>query len=101
MKLILTLLFGCIVLAGCKHSAADSDAYVRDHLTNAMTKFLYEQVNNDSSKVHYEIKKLYYFEEKTYFNCQFSVHMKLPTYDTTGVMTAIISKDFKTVTRRS
>lgn len=101
MKLILALLVSCFILVSCQYSSSNNQTYVRDRLTQAMTKFLYEEHGGDTSKVHYDIQKVYYFEEKTFFNCQFTVHMKLPNYDTTGFMSAEISKDFETVKRKS
>lgn len=65
-----------------------------------MNTYLYEQVNNDSSKVKYQIEEVIYFAEKKEYICDFKVKMIVPgKTDTTGLMRAYISKDFKEVKR--
>ena len=66
-----------------------------------MQKFLYQQVNNDSTKVKYQVNKVYYFETKEIYLCEFNVRVVSQKLDTTGTMTADISKDFLTVKRKS
>ena len=65
-----------------------------------MSVYLYKQVNNDSSKVKYQVKDVSYFAEKKLYTCDFKVRMILPgRLDTTGTMRAYISKDFKEIKR--
>ena len=85
-------------------STACRDKTPRDKLSNqlkkAMSSYLYKQVNNDSSKVKYRIEEVAYFAEKKFYICDFKVRMILPgRLDTTGVMRAHISKDFKDIKR--
>lgn len=72
---------------------------VEANLKKAMQKSLYEAVGNDSSKVKYRVRQVYFFEEKDIFDCEFRVQMYQPGHDTLGVMKADISKDFSKVTR--
>ncbi len=65
-----------------------------------MSIYLYKQVNNDSSKVKYRMEEVSYFAEKKRNICDLKVRMILPgKLDTTGIMRAYISKDFKEVKR--
>jgi len=73
------------------------------NLKTAMQTFLYNTINNDSSNVKYHVEGVIYYDDprtNTYI-CDFTVNMKTKLYDTTGVMHATVSKDFKTVKRAS
>lgn len=91
-----------VLLIACK--AKDS---IEDDLKNTMQSYLYEQVNNDSSKIKYNIQKVTFFndKDKQRYVCEFTVNMREFTvdsktkFDTTGMMKAYISKDLKKVTR--
>jgi len=73
---------------------------IRINLMKAMQTHLYKvQVNNDSSVVKYHVKDVIYFEDTAKYICEFTVNMKERKFDTTGIMKANVSKDFKTVTR--
>lgn len=65
-----------------------------------MSAYLYKQVNNDSSKVKYQVNDVSYFAEKKLYTCDFKVRMIVTgKIDTMGIMRAYISKDFKEITR--
>ncbi|HTQ66301.1 MAG TPA: hypothetical protein VMI12_16025 [Puia sp.] len=68
-------------------------------LKKAMSAHLYNSVKNDSSKVKFYIKEVTFFEDKDFFDCQFKVQMLERNLDTTGIMTARITKDFSKVYR--
>ena len=70
-------------------------------LNRSMTAYLYEENDKDSSHVRYRIQHTAFFEEKNSFETEFTVnvHTLQTGHDTTGVMKASISKDFKTVKR--
>lgn len=94
---VLCLMIFCIVLS-CK--AKDSTQQgVEDDLKNAMRTHLYNAVNNDSTNVKYNIEKVIYFEERNKYICEFTVSVHAKLFDTTGIMKADISKDFKSVKR--
>ncbi|HVX28505.1 MAG TPA: hypothetical protein VHB70_19305, partial [Parafilimonas sp.] len=58
---------------------------------------------NDSSNVTYHVQDVTYFNDnlKKRYVCEFKVHLhvKAKSFDTTGIMKAYISKDFKTIKR--
>ena len=81
----------------------DSRPELEKNLKTAMQTFLYNTINNDSSNVKYHVEGVVYYDDprtNTYI-CDFTVNMKTKLYDTTGVMHATVSKDFKTVKRAS
>ena len=81
----------------------DSRPELEKNLKTAMQTFLYNRINNDSSNVKYHVEGVIYYDDprtNTYI-CDFTVNMKTKLYDTTGVMHATVSKDFKTVKRAS
>ena len=88
--LFLPLLFSC--------KAKDT---TESDLKNAMQIYLYSQVNNDSSSVKYHVESVVYYDDKSRnkYDCEFTVHLKEKLFDTTGIMKAYISRDFKTVKR--
>ena len=94
---ILTIL---ILIAGisCKRNLSRTE--VENQLKSAMTSFLYKGVNNDSSIIKFVVKSVNYYEDKTYYECEFVVFNHDRKHDTTGLMGARISKDFSIVKRR-
>ncbi len=99
--------FFCLLLflfaAACGDgSGKPVDEKVAARLRTTMEKYLYDSHKLDTSKVTYEVKKVFYFETKEVYVCEFNVHVAVPQkIDTTGIMTADISKDFLTVKRKS
>jgi hypothetical protein len=85
---------------GCKRAHTDSE--VRKELSSAMKNFLYSSHKKNSSEVKYEILNVSYFEDKTFYECEYKVRMHIVStgYDTVGVMTARVSKDFSQVKRK-
>ncbi len=79
----------------------------QDALKDAMLTYLYNQVNNDSSKVKYRIEDVEFFDDKdkSRYVCEFMVNMRefsiegKARFDTTGKMKAYISNNFQRVTR--
>lgn len=97
MKKILTCLL-LLAMFSCQKKPKPSE--VQAHLKKAMTEFLYESVNNDSSKVKFQVKDVVFFEDATFYECEFNVRMIQQQIDTTGAMKARITKDFSKVTRK-
>lgn len=89
--LFFTFLFSC--------KAKETPADVEADLTNAMKTYLYNDIKNDSSNIKYRIEKVIYFEDKEKYICEFTVNVKARLFDTTGIMKANITKDFKKVDR--
>ncbi len=79
----------------------DEKARKEARLMQAMQTKLYESINNDSSTTKYRVLSVTYYEDKTVFLCEFKVRLQKTNIDTTGIMTADISKDMKIVRRKS
>jgi hypothetical protein len=77
---------------------------VEDNLKTSMELFLNHNPRNDST-LKFKVLTVVYFEDKKFYECEFKVNMKQKTQenliDTTGTMSARISKDFTTVTRKN
>lgn len=74
------------------------------NLKTAMELSLNHQPRMDTSRTKFKVNEVKFYEGKKVYNCEFTVNMKqkLPDrfVDTVGYMSADISKDFKTVTRK-
>ena len=94
------LFFVClaVLIVSCK-AKVKPDETVQARLETAMRQFLYNSVNNDSTKVKYTMQGVNYYEEKNSYDCEFTVRMQLKNVDTVGVMRANITKDYKRVRR--
>ena len=90
--IILALLSGCI--------RKQSEKEIEQSLTVAMNKYLNSDPRVDSTKSKFNVVDVIFFEDKNFYECEFKVHLVSPTKDTTGVMTASISKDFERVNRK-
>ena len=90
------VLFSCVKKAGKQE--------LEDNLKAAMSAHLNHDPAIDSSRVKFYVQEVTFFEEKEDYLCEFKVNMKEKAMDqlkdTTGMMSAKISKDFKDVTRR-
>lgn len=100
MKLIIPAIL-LMAAIGCKRHLSTTE--VERELKTAMTNYLYKQIHNDSSKARYDIQQVTFFEDKEFYECEFKVHLYIvqKNHDTTGIMTARISKDFSSVRRKS
>ncbi|MEN9685878.1 MAG: hypothetical protein RLZZ28_1664 [Bacteroidota bacterium] len=96
MKLFFVTAFLTLLLA-C--TGKEKPGEVEAHLKKAMTNFLYEKVNFDSSRVKYEVTAVNYFADDGFYQCDFIVRMRLPGKDTTGSMKARVARDFSKVVR--
>ena len=80
-----------------------STSDVQESLKAAMDLYLNHQPRIDTSRVKFHVMEVIYFEDKTNYLCNFKVNMKEKRinqlFDTTGNMSARISKDFKNVSR--
>ena len=70
-------------------------------LMNAMSNNLNSNPNIDTSKIKFTVLSVDYFEEKTFYACEFKVRMKTPITDTTGIMAANVNKDLEHVVRKN
>lgn len=99
MKLRVLILALFVFAVACK--AKDPASEIQDDLKNAMQTYLYNVINNDSSNVKYHVEKVNYYDDdyKKEYVCEFTVRMKTKLFDTTGIMKAYVSRDFKKVER--
>jgi endonuclease III-like uncharacterized protein len=92
-----------ILLFSCQKKISKKD--IEENLKAAMSLSLNHRPGIDTSRVKFYVREVAYFEDKSAYLCQFKVDMKEKTNeqikDTTGIMNADISKDFKTVSRRN
>ena len=96
---VFILLFAIASFLSCKRKMSNDD--VEMELKKALTEHLYKAINYDSARIKYEVKTVTFYEGETNYDCEFKVRVVSPNHDTTGIMTARISKDFSKVTRRS
>jgi glycine cleavage system protein P-like pyridoxal-binding family len=98
-KIIFLGLSIVIYMTACKSKTSDQE--VEQKLSAAMSKNLNANHLADSLHTTFDILDVNFYEEKTLYHCEFKVHLKNPTKDTTGIMTADISKDFERVIRKN
>jgi hypothetical protein len=83
----------------------DSPKQIQENLKTAMELSLNHNPRIDTAKIKFKVLDVAYYEAKNGYICDFKVNMKEKRdgqlNDTTGMMSANISKDFKDVTRRN
>ncbi|HEY8734213.1 MAG TPA: hypothetical protein VIL90_06580 [Puia sp.] len=96
-------IFCMIFLFSCIKKQSRSE--VESNLKTAMELYLNHQATIDTARVKFKVLEVSFFEAKMGYICEFKVDMKEKTNntvnDTTGIMTANVSKDFKEVSRRN
>jgi hypothetical protein len=100
-RFLTAALFSGLILISCVKKTSRKDT--EDGLKNAMGLYLNHSPKIDTSRVKFNVLEVTYFEDKEYYVCHFKVNMKQERkdrlLDTTGSMSAHISKDFKDVSR--
>ena len=83
----------------------DTKKQTEENLKTAMGLYLNHQPRVDTNRVKFKVLEVSFYEAKLGFICDFKVNMKekrdSSLVDTTGYMSANISKDFKDVSRRN
>jgi hypothetical protein len=99
MKFRIVVLLLTVFVFACK--AKDPALEIQNNLKSSMQTYLYNVINNDSSNVKYHVETVNYYDDnyKKQYVCEFTVRMKTKLFDTTGIMKAYISRDFKKVER--
>ena len=99
---ILLILLSGIFLFSCLKK--DDKKQTEENLKTAMDLFLNHNPKIDTSRVKFKTLEVSYFEGKMGYICEFKVNMKekrdTMIVDTTGMMNANVSKDFRDVSRR-
>jgi len=101
-RFILILIFGSFILFSCHKKLSRNE--LENNLKTAMGLFLNHDPKVDTAKIKFTVLEVSYFEAPKGYICDFKVNMKDQSngrnIDTTGMMSANISKDFKDVSRR-
>ena len=91
------LFFSCVKKTSKKET--------EENLKTAMGLYLNHQPRVDTALVKFKVLEVTYFEEKNVYLCEFKVNLKQKVnnqlVDTTGIMSANISKDFRDVSRKN
>lgn len=102
IRLVLTVAGLGLLLFSCLKKTSKKE--VEDNLKTAMNLYLNHQPRLDTSKVRFKVLDVSYYEDKMTYICEFRVNMSRKINnqirDTSGIMAANISKDFKTVGRK-
>jgi hypothetical protein len=104
---IFKIIFPAFILGNFLFSCVkkESKKDVEENLKKAMGLYLNHKPGLDTSRVKFQVLEVAYFEDKMAYICDFKVHMQDKTgeqiKDTTGMMQASISKDYKDVTRKN
>src|ERR1700730_11176618 len=101
IRLVFAAILCGIIFSSCVKKMSRED--VQESLKAAMDLYLNHQPRIDTSRVKFRVTEVIYFEDKTNYLCNFKVNMREKRinqlFDTTGNMSARISKDFKNVSR--
>jgi hypothetical protein len=100
MKKMMFLPILLVAAMACKRQLSREET--EKELKMAMYRSITTSPGFDSTKENVEVKTVTFYEDQKVYQCEFTVHMHLLTgHDTTGIMTAVITKDFSKVRRRS
>jgi len=97
MKYFLALILLFILYIGCKPKLLSGKA-LEDKLIEIMGDYLHKTLKPGTT---FTIKKVIYYPEvdEKLYDCQFHVSLQYGNKDTTGIMAATITNDFKKVAR--
>ena len=97
MKYLFSFMLLFALVAGCKPKLLTGTA-LQNKLIETMDDYLHKTLQPG---VTYKIKDVIYYPEVTEnaFICQFHVEMHYKNKDTTGIVAATISSDFKKIER--
>ena len=75
-----------------------SQGKVKEQLEKAWTRHLQEHSSSNKPQPQFNVLDVVYYEDSTFYLCQFKVKMTLPNgQDTTGTMQGKVTKDFTTI----
>ncbi|MDE3182548.1 MAG: hypothetical protein KGM16_03925 [Bacteroidota bacterium] len=97
MKYFITLIIFFFLLAGCKQKVLTGVA-LQNKLIETMHNYLDTTLAPDA---HFTVKDVAFYPEAEHhlYNCRFHVRMQYKNSDTTGIVIASITNDFKTIVR--
>ncbi len=94
-KIAVLILLTVAVLTGC---VAKGDA-IKKQLIRSMEENLNKTAER-STHASFEVLDVNYFDDKVSYQCEFKVRMKEDGRDTTGVMAAQVSRDYREIKRK-
>ena len=97
MKYFITFILLLFLNAGCKQKVL-SGVELQNKLISTMDDYLHKTLKPGAQFTIQDVSFYPKANEKLYL-CQFHVNMHFGNRDTTGIMAATISNDFKKVTR--
>ena len=97
MKYFITLVIFFFLLAGCKPKVLTGVA-LQNKLIETMSNYLDTTL---APGAHFTVKDVAFYPEanQKLYNCRFHVRMQYKNSDTTGIVIASITNDFKTIVR--
>jgi len=100
MKKIYLILLACSITAvSCQRKLSHQE--IKENLEKSMTEYLQKEQGPDTPSLSFKMVDVIYFEEASYYTCEFTVRLTRPDgSDTTGIIKSRITKDFSTVTKR-
>ena len=98
MKIFLTFITILFLSTGCKPKVL-SGQELKNKLVETMDGYLHKTLQPG---ITYSIKDVAFYPEadKMQYRCEFTVTMNIGNRDTTGIVSATISNDFKKVDRK-
>jgi hypothetical protein len=100
MRVSLIICLALLLIAiGCKRKL--SPAEIKDNLEKAMTTYLMNEQQRDSTHFRFRIEDVDYYEGKEFYDCEFKVHLfREEGGDTTGIIKGTVSKDFSVINKK-
>lgn len=96
MRMFRLPVFLLLVFAACRHKQMTQDQ-VKEQLEKAWTRHLQQHKSSNNPQPHFDVEDVIYYEDSTFYLCQFKVKMTLPGgQDTTGIMQGKVARDFST-----
>lgn len=95
-RLPLFLALSLLSSVACRRKLSRED--LKTQLEKAMSHKLDKQQSSKGPHPHFDVLDVTWFEDSTFYLCNFTVKMTLPNgQDTTGIMQKKVSKDFTAV----
>ena len=86
-----------LLLSVACHRKQMTQVQVKEQLEKAWTQHLQQHKSSNKPQPRFDVLDVVYYEDSTFYLCQFKVKMTLPDgQDTTGTMQGKVAKDFST-----
>jgi hypothetical protein len=98
MKKLLMFMAILSLAAGCRPNVLKGDA-LKSKLMETMSDYMNKKSSDTAPAFIVKDVVFYPRKDRNFYDCTFTVEMRSKTKDTTGIMTAEITNDFKKVFR--